>query len=103
MLIGEEQSNSMSIMQDKDLGTSIFCLNSEECGGQQVLLTTEVFSNGDPGADGIHFLQKLSISSGDNFASMSFFNIFRPDNLRELADMLEEQQKNAENYLATPG
>ncbi len=74
---------------DKKLGTHSFVFNKDDNGGEQLILTTDFFDNGD--VDGIYSIQKLTLNSYGNSASFDLVGAsFTPELLRQLADELEQ-------------
>jgi hypothetical protein len=75
-----------------------FCFNNEDNGGESLILTTEMFSNGDP--EGIYYNQELSLQSYCNSASFNLVGaVLTAKTLRMLADQLENAEKEAQEIL----
>lgn len=82
-------------MQIKPLLTIHFPLNPKDNGGEQLIITTDFFSNGDPvtATSGIFLNQQLTLQSYCNSASFNLCGaIFTPQKLRELADLIEKER-----------
>ena len=84
-------------MSEKLLHRHAYSFNPKDNGGEQLTLTTSMFSNGDIEAgnddpkEGIFWNQKIELASYFNSASISLFGIsITPEQLREIADELEE-------------
>lgn len=74
------------------LHREVFVFNKEDNGGEQLTLTIEYFDNGDAGhglPKGIYDNQKLTLQSYSNSATFDLSNGFTPENLRELANIME--------------
>lgn len=85
---------------DKLLKRHVFCFNDEDNGGESLILTTEMYANGDP--DGVYYNQELTLQSYGNSASFNLYSaMFNPENLRRLADELRQAHIEAE--CLTPG
>lgn len=77
-----------------------FVFNPEINGGEQLVLKTDFFDNGDAKAGlpgGIYTIQTLTLNSYGSSASFNVFGAFTPKNLRELANILESGMIYAEN------
>ena len=77
------------------LDRHVFVFNPSNNGGESLCLTTEFYSNGDPGEAGIYTNQEFTLSSYFNSASFNFLGQMTPENLRRLADELELAQEEA--------
>lgn len=69
-----------------------FTFNPEDNGGESFSITIDYFDNGDTAhglPDGIYDNQKLTLMSYGNAASFELYNGFTPENLRELANIME--------------
>ncbi len=72
----------------------VFCFNECSNGGESLILSTEIFGNGDPNE--IYYNQKLTLNSYANCASIELFGVaMTPDSLRKLADELEAVENEA--------
>jgi len=81
-------------MSDKLLKRHVFCFNEHDNGGESLLLTTEMFANGDP--DGVYINQELSLQSYCNSASFHLSGAtITPALLRKLANELETVENEA--------
>jgi hypothetical protein len=73
-------------MKANELQDSTFVFNPQANGGEEVSLTTKIFSNGDSG----DINQQLSLQSYGNSATISLSSdSMTPQILRKLADGLE--------------
>ena len=75
----------------KKLATVSTVLNPESNGGEAVVLSVEIFDNGDAAAglpNGIFTIGSMTLNSYCNSSSMSLGSI-SPEILREFADKLE--------------
>ncbi len=80
------------MLQDKKIGIHVFTLNPQDNGGETVDITTTLFHNGDPGAQGIFLNQEITLQSYCNSASFNLHSAtLTPELLRKFADELEEQ------------
>ncbi len=81
----------------KPLNTEVFVFNKRDNGGESLSLKVEYFDNGDGNAAGVFTIQTLSLASYCNSASFNLSTaVFTPENLRELALMLENGRNKAE-------
>ena len=81
---------------DKMVGRNIFVFNKHDNGGEHLVLVTEVFYNGDPPPNNIYYNQKLTLHSYCNSATFALHGAaITSDSLRELADELDNLEKNA--------
>ena len=73
----------------KILNRHVFSFNPKDNGGESLTLTTEFIDNGD--GNGKFFTnQSLNLQSYSNSATLSLYSAcFTPENLRKLADELE--------------
>lgn len=75
-----------------------FAFNQSDNGGQHLVLVTKWYPNGDPG--GTFTNQEIVLYSYCNSASINLSGTsINPENLRKLADELEEAQKKAHNKM----
>lgn len=82
-------------MQIKPLHTINFILNPKDNGGEQLIITTDFFANGDPvtATSGIFLSQQFTLQSYCNSASFNLCGaVFTPQKLRELADFIEKER-----------
>jgi hypothetical protein len=83
-------------MPESILHREVFVFNKHDNGGESLSLAIEYFDNGDAAAglpDGIIMNQKLSLQSYCNTASFELAGAqFTPENLRELANVMERGQ-----------
>jgi hypothetical protein len=56
-------------MSDKLLATHVFSFNEEDNGGEQLILTTKFYDNGDDKKQNIYLNQQLTLQSHCNAAS----------------------------------
>jgi len=82
---------------ERPLHREVYVFNAEDNGGESLTLTTDYFDNGDAAhglPDGIFTNQKLTLMSYGNSASFELCGtVLTPENLRELADILENGEK----------
>lgn len=82
---------------EKSLHREMYLFNAQDNGGEGLTLTIDYFDNGDAAAglpDGIFMNQKLTLQSYCNSASFELVGaILTPENLRELADIIENGEK----------
>lgn len=82
---------------ERSLHREVYVFNAEDNGGESLTLTTDYFDNGDAAhglPDGIFTNQKLTLMSYGNSASFELYGTaLTPENLRELADILENGEK----------
>lgn len=72
--------------------THTFCFNPQDNGGESLILKTTFEPNGDPGE--FYAVQELMLHSYCNYATFTLTGIgFTPENLRKLADELEQFEK----------
>jgi len=77
-------------MKDKLVEKHHFAFNNHDNSGEQLTLLTELYDNGDE-TNNIYLNQFLTLQSYCNSATFNLHGAFlRPDNLRMLADLLEE-------------
>lgn len=75
-------------MSDEELGRSVFSFNEDDNGGEQLILVTKLYHNGDVG--GYYTNQELTLNSYCNAASFTLTGCqISPEKLRELANQLE--------------
>ncbi len=89
----KKSSGNSNNMEDKQLENHVFSFNPHDNGGEQVVLITKIFGNGDQG--GIYYNQKLTMQSYCNAASFAMHGVMTPKALRRLADELEECERKA--------
>lgn len=85
--------------EDKLLKTCCTAVDEDNIGGESLLLTTKIFSNGDPIkikngkiVSGIYLNQELTLQSYSNSASFNLVGtVFTPSILRRMADELEKE------------
>jgi len=83
-------------MKDKLINTHRFCFNSWDNSGEQLILTTEIYDNGDT-ENNLYYNQKIKLQSYCNEATFSLYGVsLTPDILRKLADELEEVTRNGQ-------
>jgi len=87
-------------MKEECIKKHVFVFNPKDNGGEQLILTTEFFDNGDCAAygfsGGVYTNQQLSLQSYGNSASMNLYGIvLSPENLRQLANELESMKLEA--------
>lgn len=83
-------------MKSSPLVSHNFVFNEGENSGESIVLRTDFFSNGDPGGKGVFTNQKLTLHSYCNSASIDLtISAFTPENLRKLADQLENSRNDA--------
>lgn len=78
-------------------------LNPESNGGEAIVLSVEIFDNGDAAAglqDGIFTIGSMTLNSYCNTSSMSLGSI-SPEILREFADKLEAKLVEVEETFKT--
>ncbi len=83
----------------KPIMTEHFVFNKEDNGGESLMASIEFYDNGDAAhgyPDGIYTVQKLTLMSYSNMATFTLSNVFTPQNLRELADLIEKGYTTAE-------
>lgn len=84
---------------DKKIHSFNFVLNPVDNGGESLMLSTDFFDNGDDitkECDGIYSNQTLTLCSYSNSASLNFYcKMLNPQNLRALANKLEQEQNMA--------
>lgn len=67
-----------------------FCFNPRDNGGETLMLTTDIYHNGDSGEKGIYYNQEITLLSYCNSASLNLYGAsITPDMLRKLANELE--------------
>lgn len=69
-----------------------FTFNPEDNGGESLVITIDYFDNDDAAhglPNGIYDNQKLTLMSYGNSSSFELSNGFTPENLRELANIME--------------
>jgi hypothetical protein len=79
-------------MSEQSLHRETFTFNKEDGGGAALHITIDYFDNGDAAhglPDGIYDNQKLTLESYGNSASFDLTSGFTPENLRELANIME--------------
>lgn len=80
-------------MPESLLHREVFAFNKHDNGGEQLSLAIEYFDNGDAAAGlpgGILMNQELSLQSYGNSAAFYLSGAqFTPENLRELANLME--------------
>jgi hypothetical protein len=82
---------------DTLLKTHVFYVDPKERGGNSLAIHTDMFSNGDPGPNGVYWNQKIVLHSICNRAVIELCGtILTPDRLRQLANELEKAQIEAE-------
>jgi len=70
-----------------------FVFNEKDSTAEQLILETTYYDNGDGIPKGIYTIQQLELNSYGNIASFTLSgNLFSPDNLRKLADELDEKR-----------
>ncbi len=75
---------------NKELLYHLFTFNKGTNGGEQLILITKFFDNGDGPPDGVYTNQELVLNSYSNTTSFSFSDSpFTPETLRKLANELE--------------
>ena len=75
--------------KDKLVETHRFTFNPKDNGGEQVILKTEIYDNGDD-THNLYVNQTLSLCSYSNAAHLELIGAtLTPQNLRKLADELE--------------
>jgi hypothetical protein len=75
-------------MTGKQVGKHVFSFNPLDNGGEQLLLTTTIFDNGD---GELYTNQELALQSYGNSASINLFGTaINTAGLRQLADELDE-------------
>jgi hypothetical protein len=77
---------------DKLLHREVVVFNKHDNGGEQLSITIDYFDNGDAAhglPNGIYNNQELSLQSYSNAASFKLTSGFTPENLRELANIME--------------
>ncbi len=75
-------------MAEKLISSNTFCFNLKDNGGEQLVLTTKIYGNGDPG--GIFLNQELRLQSYSNSASLHLVGTpLTPSLLRNLANQIE--------------
>jgi hypothetical protein len=83
-------------MSDKKVGRLTFVFNEKDNGGEQLVLTTDLYHNGDPG--GFYTNQELSLNSYSNSASFNLTGCqLTPEKLRELANQLDKMISTAKD------
>ena len=94
-------------MPEKLLDRHVFVFNPRDNGGEQLMLVTEIYDNGDaavvglPG--GIYTYQNLSLQSYCNSASIALGGAnMTPENLRQLANELDEALARARAGVKNP-
>jgi hypothetical protein len=84
---------------DKKIHSFNFVFNKGDNGGESLMLSTDFFDNGDDvtkECDGIYLNQTLTLQSYSNSASLNFYGtMLNPENLRALANKLEQEQNRA--------
>ena len=83
--------------KDKTLAEHVFIFNEEDNGGESVSLITKFIGNGDPVTrkDGVYLNQELTLNSYCNHATFHLSGCsLTPENLRHLANELEEMRNN---------
>lgn len=83
-------------MADEQVARHVFVFNPKENGGESLSLETKFIDNGDRKTlgpeKGIYTVQTLTLASYCNAAHFELFGAFTPDNLRQLANELDEVQ-----------
>lgn len=82
-----------NVQTETPLHREVFVFNKDDNGGESLSLKIDYFDNGDAAhglPDGIYTNQELSLQSYCNSASFNLAGAaFTPENLRELANILE--------------
>lgn len=74
---------------DKEIGRICFVFNEKDNGGESLSLNTKLYHNGEPG--GVYVNQELTLQSYCNCATFTLVGTtFTPENLRKLANELEQ-------------
>lgn len=75
----------------QEIARKVFVFNPKDNGGEQLILVTKIFDNGDE-KDNIYIEQELILHSYSNSASFNLAAItLTPEVLRKLANELESQ------------
>ena len=78
---------------DKELEIHTFVFNKDANGGEQLILTTKLYTNGDGEIDRenhLYFNQKLTLNSYGNAATIMLYGAsLNPENLRRLANEID--------------
>ena len=86
---------------EQTLNKHSFLFNKNDNGGESLILTTQFFSNGDPGPDGIYCNQELVLNSYCNSASFNLYStMITPELLRQLANELDVALIKAQNLIS---
>lgn len=89
-----ERMVDMSVVANNLLKKHTFCFNKNDNGGESLVLSTKMFSNGDP--DGVYYEQEISLQSYCNSATLHLVGAsITPALLRKLADELEALEQEA--------
>lgn len=80
--------------RDRLLGRHVFVFNEHDNGGEQLILTTEFYHNGDP--DGVYVNQEITLGSYCNSASINLSGVqITPEILFKLATELVTAREKA--------
>lgn len=75
---------------EKHLGRHVFVFNKKDNGGEQCVLITDFWDNGDGPFRGLFTIQNFELHSYCNSAQISLQGVqITPDKLRKLADELD--------------
>lgn len=87
----------MSKPADTLLHVHRFVFNPQDNGGEQLSLSTKMFSNGDDESPNVYWNQSIELQSYSNSLSVDLHSVaLSPDKLRKLADQLEEAERTAQ-------
>jgi hypothetical protein len=76
-------------MRDPLLTQHSFVFNKKDNGGEQLILSTKFYDNGDGIPSGIYTIQELTLNSYGNAANFILSGCITPESLRELANELD--------------
>lgn len=74
---------------EKHLGQHVFVFNEEDNGGEQVILITDFYDNGDGVFSGLYLIQEIVMASYCNSATLNLSIEITPEKLRKLADEID--------------
>ena len=74
---------------EKPVDEHIFVFNGTENGGEQLILKTKIYDNGDDN-NNIFLIQELELNSYSNSVSFNLSGLLTPDVLRKLANELDK-------------